>query len=74
MNVGTVAVDSTELAANASMGLNRTHAGLEAEAERIFRGRPRAKLAQLRCACWCRAPWALACRAVALVAWGGDWG
>lgn len=36
VSVGTVAVDSTKLAANASIGQNRTRAGLEAEAERIL--------------------------------------
>jgi transposase len=36
VKVGTVAVDSTKLAANASAGQNRTYAGLRAEAERII--------------------------------------
>ena len=36
VKVGTVAVDSTKVAANASMGQNRTLAGLEAEAARII--------------------------------------
>jgi transposase len=36
VQVGTVAVDSTKLAADASLGANRTHAGLEAEARRIL--------------------------------------
>lgn len=36
LRVGTVAVDSTKLAANASMGQNRTFDGLRAEAERII--------------------------------------
>jgi transposase len=36
VRVGTVAVDSTKLAANASLDQNRTHAGLRAEAERIL--------------------------------------
>jgi transposase len=35
LELGTVAVDSTKLAADASLGANRTHAGLEAEARRI---------------------------------------
>lgn len=35
VRVGTVAVDSTKLAGNASLGQNRTLAGLEAEAARI---------------------------------------
>lgn len=36
VRVGTVAVDSTKLAGNASLGQNRTLAGLEAEAARII--------------------------------------
>lgn len=36
VKVGTVAVDSTKLGANASAGQNRTFAGLEAEARRII--------------------------------------
>ena len=36
VRVGTVAVDSTKLAANASLGANRTHEQLRAEAQRIF--------------------------------------
>jgi Transposase DDE domain len=36
VRVGTVAVDSTKLAANASLDQNRTYAGLRAEAERII--------------------------------------
>ena len=36
LRVGTVAVDSTKLAADASLGANRTFDGLRAEAERIF--------------------------------------
>jgi transposase len=36
VNVGTIAVDSTKLAANASLGANRTHEALRAEAERIL--------------------------------------
>jgi transposase len=36
VNVGTVAVDSTKLAADASMGANRTHEGLRREAQRIL--------------------------------------
>ena len=36
VRVGTVAVDSTKLAADASLGANRTYEGLRAEAERIF--------------------------------------
>jgi transposase len=36
VRVGTVAVDSTKLAANASMGQNRTSAGLEEEARRVL--------------------------------------
>jgi transposase len=36
VRVGTVAVDSTKLAADASLGANRTHEQLRAEAERIF--------------------------------------
>jgi transposase len=36
VKVGTVAVDSTKLAANASLGANRTHEALRAEAERIL--------------------------------------
>ena len=36
VRVGTVAVDSTKLAANASAGQNRTFEGLRAEAERII--------------------------------------
>jgi len=36
VRVGTVAVDGTKLAANASLGANRTEAGLRAEAERIL--------------------------------------
>jgi transposase len=35
VKVGTVAVDSTKLAANASLGANRSHEALRAEAERI---------------------------------------
>jgi transposase len=35
VKVGTVAVDSTKLAANASLGANRTHEGLREEARRI---------------------------------------
>lgn len=36
VRVGTVAVDSTKLAADASLGANRTREGLRAEAERIL--------------------------------------
>jgi transposase len=36
VRVGAVAVDSTKLAADASLGANRTHEGLRAEAERIL--------------------------------------
>jgi transposase len=36
VRVGTVAVDSTKLAADASLGANRTYEGLQAEARRIF--------------------------------------
>ena len=36
VRVGTVAVDSTKLAADASLGQNRTLEGLQAEAKRIF--------------------------------------
>jgi transposase len=36
VRVGAVAVDSTKLAADASLGANRTFAGLRAEARRIF--------------------------------------
>ena len=36
VNVGTVAVDSTKLAADASLGANRTFEGLQAEANRIL--------------------------------------
>ena len=36
LRVGTVAVDSTKLAANAALGQNRTFDGLRAEAERII--------------------------------------
>lgn len=36
LRVGTVAVDSTKLAADASLGANRSYDGLRAEAERIF--------------------------------------
>src|SRR3954468_21322571 len=36
LRVGTVAVDSTKLAADASLGQNRTLEGLQAEAKRIF--------------------------------------
>jgi transposase len=36
VRVGTVAVDSTKMAADASLGANRTYEGLQAEARRIF--------------------------------------
>ena len=36
LRVGTVAVDSTKLAADASLGANRSYEGLRAEAQRIF--------------------------------------
>ena len=36
VRVGVVAVDSTKLAADASLGANRTYAGLQAEAQRIL--------------------------------------
>jgi transposase len=36
VRVGTVAVDSTKMAADASLGANRTYDGLRAEARRIF--------------------------------------
>jgi transposase len=36
VRVGTVAIDSTKLAADASLGANRTYEGLRAEARRIF--------------------------------------
>jgi transposase len=36
VKVGTVAIDSTKLAADASLGANRTYEGLQAEARRIF--------------------------------------